>query len=325
MPHDSAYKQFFSNPEMVESLLRDFVSADFIADLDFSTLERCSGSHVTDDLRERHDDIVWRVGWKKGSWCYVALLLEFQSTPDHWMALRTLSYTTLLLLDLVKTGKVRENDGLPPVFPIVIYNGGKAWKAPQDVAALFAPMPESLKYYRPQHRHFLLDESRVSGEELDKSKGLVAQLLRLERAQEPEQVRQIVRELIARLHGPEYLSLRRAFTVWLGRVVLKRSGITEEIPEFQDLREVDAMLEERAAQWKNEYITLGRKEGEAKGEAKGLGRGIQLLLEARFGALPASVTTYISSSSDSNTLQKMMLSAYHAESLQSFIELIKKN
>lgn len=77
MPHDPAYKQFFSNPEMVESLLRDFVSADFIADLDFSTLERCSGSYVTDDLRERHDDIVWRVGWKKGSWCYVALLLEF--------------------------------------------------------------------------------------------------------------------------------------------------------------------------------------------------------------------------------------------------------
>lgn len=320
MPHDSAYKQFFSDPKMVESLLRDFVSADFIADLDFSTLERCSGSYVTDDLRERHDDIVWRVGWKKGSWCYVALLLEFQSTPDHWMALRTLSYTTLLLLDLVKMGNVRENEGLPPVFPIVIYNGGKAWKAPQEVAALFAPMPEGLKYYRPQHRHFLLDESRVPGEELDKSKGLVAQLLRLERAQEPEQVRRIVRELIARLHGPEYLSLRRAFTVWLGRVVLKRSGITEEIPEFQDLREVDAMLEERAAQWKHEYITLGRKEG----EAKGLGRGVQLLLEARFGALPASVTTYISSSSDANTLQKMMLSAYHAETLQSFMESIKK-
>ena len=269
MPHDSAYKQFFSNPEMVESLLRDFVPADFIADLDFSTLERCSGSYVTEDLRERHDDIVWRVGWKKGSWCYVALLLEFQSTPDHWMALRTLSYTTLLLLDLVKTGNVHEHEGLPPVFPIVIYNGGKAWKAPQDVAALFAPMPESLKFYRPQHRHFLLDESRVSGDELDKSKGLVAQLLRLERAQEPEQVRQIVKELIARLHGPEYLLLRRAFTVWLGRVVLKRSGITEEIPEFQDLREVDAMLEERVAQWKDEYIKQGVVIGEARGEARG--------------------------------------------------------
>ena len=55
----------------------------------------------------------------------------------------------------------------------------------------------------------------MPGEELDKSKGLVAQLLRLERVQEPEQVRRVVRELIARLHGSEYLPLRRALTVWL--------------------------------------------------------------------------------------------------------------
>ena len=135
---------------------------------------------------------------------------------------------------------------------------------------MFVPMPESLKYYRPQHRHFLLDESRVSGEELDKSNGLVAQLLRLERAQEPEQVRRVVRELIARLHGPEYLFLRRAFTVWLGYVVLKRFGITEEIFEFQDLRKVDAMLEERVSQWKDEYIRQGVMIGKAEGRAEGI-------------------------------------------------------
>lgn len=41
-------------------------------------------------------------------------------------ALRVLSYTTLLLLDLFKTENVRENEGLPSVFSIVVYNGGKA-------------------------------------------------------------------------------------------------------------------------------------------------------------------------------------------------------
>lgn len=45
---------------MVESLLRDFVTEDFVRDLDFSTLEHCAGSYVTDDLRERHDDVIWR-------------------------------------------------------------------------------------------------------------------------------------------------------------------------------------------------------------------------------------------------------------------------
>ena len=63
-PHDPSYKQFFSNPDMVASLLRDLVPEDFVNDLDFSTLEQCSGSYVTDDLRDRHDDIIWRVRWR---------------------------------------------------------------------------------------------------------------------------------------------------------------------------------------------------------------------------------------------------------------------
>ena len=63
--------------------------------------------------------------------------------------------------------------------------------------------------------------------------------------------------------------------------------------------------------------------GEARGEAIGLGRGLQLLLEARFGTLPSSVISYISNSSDSSTLQNLMLSAYHVDSLQSFMELMK--
>ena len=196
----------------------------------------------------------------------------------------------------------------------------------------------------------MLDESRVPADALDKSRGLAAQLLKLERAQEPEEVRQIVRELIARLHGPEYVPLRRAFTVWLGRVVLKRSGITEDIPEFQDLREVDAMLEERAAQWKDEYIRQGvvmgwaegkaegkaegRAEGRAEGKAEGRAEGISIgetrgfglalqdLLEARFGTLPQSVTSYIASSSDANALRKLTLFAYRAESLQAVVDRI---
>ena len=178
-----------------------------------------------------------------------------------------------------------------------------------------------------------LDESRVPADALDKSRGLAAQLLKLERAQEPEDVRQIVRELIARLHGPEYVPLRRAFTVWLGRVVLKRSGITEDIPEFQDLQEVDAMLEERAAQWKDEYIrqgvVIGKAEGKAEGisigETRGFGLALQDLLEARFGTLPQSVTSYIASSSDANALRKLTLFAYRAESLQAVVDRINND
>ena len=141
-----------------------------------------------------------------------------------------------------------------------------------------------------------------------------------------------------RLQGPEYARLRRAFTVWLGRVVLKRSGITEDISELHDLREVDAMLEERAAQWKDDYIRQGvlmglaegrmegLAEGEAKGraegEAKGIGLTLRDFLETRFGHLPPSLVSSIAALSDVDTLRALALSAYRAESLEAFLELL---
>ena len=92
------------------------------------------------------------------------------------------------------------------------------------------------------------------------------------------------------------------------------------------------MLEERAAQWKDEYIRqgvlLGKAEGKAEGisigETRGVGLALQDLLEARFGTLPQFVTSYIATS-DSTTLRKLTLSAHYAESLPAFIEQIKKD
>lgn len=67
------------------------------------------------------------------------LLLEFQSREDPWMAVRILVCTALLWQNLIKTGAVSEKEGLPPVFPIVIYNRSKPWNAAQDVADLLTP------------------------------------------------------------------------------------------------------------------------------------------------------------------------------------------
>ncbi|RKZ84336.1 MAG: transposase, partial [Candidatus Parabeggiatoa sp. nov. 1] len=85
--HDKSYKKLFSHPKMVEDLLRGFVHEQWVNQLDFSTLEMFKDSFVSPNLKERHDDIIWRVRWGK-KWLYVYLLLEFQSTIDHFMAVR---------------------------------------------------------------------------------------------------------------------------------------------------------------------------------------------------------------------------------------------
>ena len=72
---------------MVEDLLTGFVKFDWVNELDFSSLEKLNNSYITDDLRERTDDVVWRVKFRD-QWLYLYLLLEFQSTVDPFMAVR---------------------------------------------------------------------------------------------------------------------------------------------------------------------------------------------------------------------------------------------
>ncbi|MHB8763266.1 MAG: Rpn family recombination-promoting nuclease/putative transposase, partial [Deferrisomatales bacterium] len=85
--HDQSYKLLFSHPEMIKDLLTGFVPEPWVGRLDFSTLRKLPASFVTDDLRDREDDVIWRVRWGD-RWLYVYLLIEFQRTVDRLMAAR---------------------------------------------------------------------------------------------------------------------------------------------------------------------------------------------------------------------------------------------
>lgn len=118
LPHDAACKLLFSFPAMVRDLLAGFFPREWVEELDLSILERWPESTVSDDLLQRHRDRMWRVRYRD-RWLYVLVLLEFQSTVDHTMAVRILACTALLYQDLLRTS----SDPLPPVLPIVVHHG----------------------------------------------------------------------------------------------------------------------------------------------------------------------------------------------------------
>jgi predicted transposase YdaD len=76
---------------MVADLLRGFLPPEWVEQLDIASLEKVSGSYVGDDLRDRHNDVVWRLRWGP-RWLYVYILLEMQSAVDRFMAVRLLTY-----------------------------------------------------------------------------------------------------------------------------------------------------------------------------------------------------------------------------------------
>lgn len=288
MDHDQSYKLLFSHPEMVADLLQGFVREDWVEHLDFDSLEKVSGTYVADDLREREDDVIWRVRWGK-DWLYVYLLIEFQSTVDRYMAVRVLVYLGLLYQDLIRTGQLAVEGRLPPVMPIVLYNGNKRWDAPTEVADLIVPVPGGLENYRPQLTYFLLDEGHYTDSELAPLRNLAAALFRLENSRTPHDVEQVVSALVTWLQAPEQTSLRRAFTVWLKRVFLPGKLPGVELGSINDLQEVQSMLAERITEWTEQWEKQGLEKGILKGEAIFLAR----LLERRFGALDETSRTRI--------------------------------
>ena len=128
---------------MVRDLLTGFVKEDWVFEIDLSTLEAVNTSFVTDDLRERHDDKIWRVRFR-GNWLYLYLLLEFQSSDDYFMSVRIMTYIGLLYQDIIRSQSLKRGDTLPPVVPMVIYNGKSAWKSPCEIRELINTVHPSL-------------------------------------------------------------------------------------------------------------------------------------------------------------------------------------
>jgi len=143
MDHDHSYELLFCHPEMVADLLRGFVREDWVNNVDFRSLEKVSGSYVAADLREREDDVIWRVRLEQ-DWLYVYLLIEFQSTIDRSMAVRVLVYLGLLYQDLIRMGQSTVDGRLPPVLPVVLYNGERRWDAPEEISDLIVLVPGGL-------------------------------------------------------------------------------------------------------------------------------------------------------------------------------------
>ena len=129
MSHDSSYKKFFSRTDMVESLVRDFISGDLADELDFKTLKLMPTVFQKHGQTERRGDLIWRLKWRDGSPCLLAILLEFQSTIDKKMLCRLLEYATLFLEQTLDDDKSK-GLSLPQILPIVLYNGAKPWSAP---------------------------------------------------------------------------------------------------------------------------------------------------------------------------------------------------
>ena len=276
-PSDPIYKRLYAFARMVEDLLRSLFGADL--DADYRSLEKLPAEYVGEALQQRRGDTVWRLRARGAGdgWLHVLVMLEFQSTTDAAMAQRVLEYTALLYGELLRRGKAKPG-ALPPVLPVVLYNGDAAWRPATEMRDLIARPSPLLAPYQPSQRHFVLDQRRAQAEDF-KLHELTWTVAQLEQSRTADDLARIGRRLTGLLAGAGEVELRRTFAHWLwalGRSLVG-SGPAPMPPEDVNLEDMAMSLVERVAEWRKPYIEQGIKEGIERGISLGMEHERQLL------------------------------------------------
>ena len=275
--HDTGYKELFSHPEFVQQLMEGFAPIEIAQLMNFSTLKNHSGNYITPLFEEKFEDVVWsvEVTWEGITQrVFLYILLEFQSKIDSTMPLRLMHYVACFYDHLLKTRETTVRQGLPPIFPMVLYNGSQRWSARQDIYDMVQPAPpEFLRVYQPHLRYYLIDEGRYTDEELIGKETPLSGIFGVENAGHSwEALQQAVDRIVEIIKAdPNKDRVDKIITRWikrhLQRVAPKARLDLDRLSSLVEDRDMLAEnLENLVKKERLEGMLAGRQEGRQEGE-----------------------------------------------------------
>ena len=317
--HDPVYRRIFNRAQIIEEILRRFATGPWAGHLDFSTLSPMPSDFITKYLKKYEADIIWRVryGPDKGDWFYVFVLLELQSSVQRFMALRVLGYVLRLCEALLEHGYYlaarRPRRLLPPVLPVVLYNGQKPWTAPLSLAELFKPMAG---FTPPNFHYVVLDVNRYSPEELRPVEDVTSGVFLMEQSKDLEDLEIILDELEGVVDDP---GLVEDIASLVSDVAIKLELDDEELPRARNLQEVRMSLLQRAEKWAQQWMAEGEAKGKAEGQRLGMARTLKNQIQRRFGELPGWAVDRIDRA-DVDTLDRLSYQILEARVLDDILQ-----
>lgn len=273
--HDRFSKKMLSDPERAKELLQTCLPAEICEKIDWSTLQLQNTEYIDAELNRLNSDLLFSVDFN-GSESYIHTLIEHQSTNNRWMALRILDYMTCIWRPFMK----EEAEYLPPIFPLVLYQGGQPWTAPAEFINLFDPRYTNvMTHYIPNFRHELLNLPETDWENLQS--GLMLKfLLGVMQSAHSHDIKKLVNFINA--HCDEILQKGDEDSLKATMIYLfshNERATFKQIQETLNPNLSDIMTSAVEAFYR-EGEKKGEKRGKQKGKLEGKLESLQLLIES---------------------------------------------
>ena len=125
-PHDRFFRGIMQQHPVAMEFFQAFLPEDVVKHIDLSSINATSSSFVEPELSEQVNDLLFECQFKQNNKAvkgYVYLLVEHQSKPEKLLPLRVFRY---VLAALDKHAKQHPNKTLPPIYPMVFYQGERS-------------------------------------------------------------------------------------------------------------------------------------------------------------------------------------------------------
>lgn len=259
--HDYGYKRLFSNVTIFRQLLETFVNEPWVKELDFNSAETIEHSFISEAYRETESDLIYKLKLN-GQDVFIYVLLEFQSSVDRFISVRILNYITSLYVSLIKSGQIKEK--LPPVFPIMLYNGDAKWAAPKSVAETIEHH-DVLGQYGIGFQYLKIAENEYSAETLLQIQNIVSTLFL---AENHYNVEQLEHELLELFEKEDRIAIS-LFLNWFKMLAVDGRIDSTDYQAFEKIYTNQMEVRQMFATAISEKDKRLIQEGEAKGKAEG--------------------------------------------------------
>jgi hypothetical protein len=327
-PHDAAQRRLFAHPELIRMLIEGFIPVEITGELDLTRIEPLKDTFVSHGLAYRQADMVWKIPRRDGAQAlYLCLLLELQSSIDPMMPIRILQCVSFIYENLARTNGLRlDANSLPPVLPVVLYNGSQRWGATTQLRELIAsPQGSALSPYLTTLNFFLIDEGSFSDKQLNHIGNLLAQLFKLENTRNAAHIPRQLSHIITQLNDLLPAQLREDAALFISEL-LKSHDIIIPHHVLTAPKENNTMLADAIAKFKQQAITAGLKKGIKEGREQALRTMLGKQMGLRFGPDEARSATIAALSPDQLDLAlTLILSADSERSMLDALHLADPN
>lgn len=310
---DKSARWLFKKAENLQGLVL-ILASELAEQLDF-TQTRIENRNIVDNtLRDLVSDMVFTVPFQDATIeddLIIYILIEHQSTVDHLMGYRLMSYMDQIWhgqLEDQKNAKVpRSAWRLRPILPIVFYTGTQRWEIPISLSAVMK-IPELMASFVPTYETLFLS---VKGEDIKKFTdvdhpfGWLMTVLQQEDADESS-MREAMAAALEHLQtltseNPElhnHALLYLYFLVFFRRPKAEHAQLKRLIQSQTHDKEVEEFImtdgEALIIRRIDEGIEQGIEKGEKRGEIQAKREFLLKLLDLRIGDVPDTVIHKVS-------------------------------